>query len=83
MVACCTCATFYTSEQWRRLPYKGEQSDGEEGLLELRGCGRCDSTLAMHLPYSRSRRRRLFWVLAICSAALAGAAFWAVLTAGS
>lgn len=41
----CSCGTEYTSAEWSRLPYVGEQADDEESL-ELRDCV-CGSTRAV------------------------------------
>ena len=48
---CSCCGDPITEDGWERLPYVGIQQGTEEiPDLELRNCGRCQTTLAIVVP---------------------------------
>lgn len=49
-VKVCGCGRSYDIHEWSSLHRVGAQDDGEGGVLELRDCAGCLSTLAIEIP---------------------------------
>lgn len=52
IVNTCSCGSEIPESEWMKLPLCGFQSDGEDGLLELRThvCGSTRSVLSLEVP---------------------------------
>lgn len=46
LVKVCRCGAAYTADEWAALRHIGDQDD-DAGVLEMRNCSACDSTLAI------------------------------------
>lgn len=65
----CACGAAYDATSWRRLHYVGVQSSGVD-RIELRNCGRCDSTIACPMEDAPS-------TCSCCGHPIAAAKVWA------
>lgn len=51
----CGCGRAFDAYEWRALRHVGDQDDGEGGVLELRDCTSCGSTIAIEIPNRQDR----------------------------